>query len=928
MAMLELIYNIDKTLSESNACLVIKIEEAEREGTSLRLIEKARPLTAGILRKTAAQKDELALGWLIQKELEYQKKLKGRAVNEADAVFNVIHIPYSQSMQALKHLSATGKVYFNRRLLVLDLYSKVEYFYQIESLSEGKLTVSGHLKTDNGEHHIRDCEFMCGGPPHWFIKGILLQTIGTDVTWADLKKAVQQPCLLKIEELQSDAAEDAEAPRVVFAENCVQVMHQKRQPLPLLKLKDRTGAFAELFMDYREGGCFNIQDNNGAMQKSCKRDSSAEKAWEKDLLETDFIRKIVGTSSYYCPLDKVSKSLSFLLEVGWMITDWKGNRVIHQQGVALSMRAEAQAISITGKVKYDAFEADVSDVIGAFNRKERFVQLGSGTVGLIPDRIEQTNLSSLAEEGEIVGKSIQIKRNCLGTLSDLFDSPNNTLDSTLLDLRARLKDFQGVAKVDPGKEFCGELRPYQQDGLNWLAFMYEYGFHGILADDMGLGKTVQVLAFLSQLVQTGPYLIVLPTSLLFNWQREIERFLPGGVREVYLHHGPARSKELNGFPANGIVLTSYTTLRLDQALLSQISFQCVILDEAQAIKNPSTKVSQAVCALKARFRLSITGTPIENHLNEIWSHFRFLMPDLLGSEQEFTADIQSASVDSRYLQRIRKKLKPFVLRRKKEEVARDLPERIEQIVWVEMEPVQRQVYDDFLAGVKGNLFKKVNLDGISKHRMEVFEAILRLRQICCHPLLVSTQLEAANAVDIANGKDSFEGGKLQSAKLEAMLLDIETVISEGRKVLVYSQFTSMLSLVVKAVVERGWQHVYLDGSTVDREKVVTRFQEEPGISLFLISLKAGGIGLNLTAADYVFLYDPWWNEAVENQAINRAHRIGRQETVIAKRYVTVESIEEKMMKLKAAKRLLIEDVLEGDLGGGGLTEEDFRFLLS
>jgi SNF2 family DNA or RNA helicase len=469
-----------------------------------------------------------------------------------------------------------------------------------------------------------------------------------------------------------------------------------------------------------------------------------------------------------------------------------------------------------------------------------------------------------------------------------------------------------VATTYPGSQFIGELRPYQQEGVNWLSFLYEYGFHGILADDMGLGKTVQVLAFLSQLQLSQPILIVLPTSLIFNWKKEIERFLPG--QPVMVHHGSLRPKAFDLRSSGTFILTSYTTLRIDLPLFLSIEYQGVILDEAQVIKNAQTQTAQAVCRLNSQFRLSITGTPVENHLSELWSHFHFLIPELLGEHKEFEAELTAGVADSRYLKKIKRKIKPFILRRRKEEVAKDLPEKIEQIVWVEMAASQRQVYDEFLAGIRGNLLKKVETDGISRHRMEVLEAILRLRQICCHPLLVSAHLAENQAI--------------ASSKLDILLQDLETILDEGRKVLVYSQFTSMLALIGKELKNRGWNFAYLDGSTMNREKVVNQFQEDPQVPIFLISLKAGGIGLNLTAADYVLLFDPWWNEAVENQAINRAHRIGRQDTVFAKRYLAQETIEEKIMILKEHKRLLIEDILDDETGNSCLTEQDLTFLLS
>jgi superfamily II DNA or RNA helicase len=817
----------------------------------------------------------------------------------------LLQIPYAQSFKKIQEISSTSKLFFEKRLLVVDLYGKVEFHFLIEPGENDQLLVSGQLQLKDKKISLQECDFVCPGPPHWFIKGITLKIIAQEIPWNYLKSISIRPCTLPVSEVQKLLYDDGDpVGPIIFAGNSKEKLQQGSEPTPILMLKERTGAFADLWMDYGHNKRFAFHDMTPTL---VKRQKLSENAWEKDLLETDFIRKITGTSHYYCPVDKVAKSLGFLLELGWQILDWKGHKVVQQKNTQLSMKSEDQSIVIQGKVHYENFEADIANVMGAFNRRERFVQLGSGVVGLLPQKWEQTGLNGI-EEGEVCGDQIKIRRNQIGTLTALWDSGTPIeIDKNLSEMRERLKSVQGIETALPGNGFKGVLRPYQQEGVNWLAFLYEFGFHGILADDMGLGKTVQVLAFLSQLKSLGKVLIVLPTSLIFNWKREIEKFFPECV--VYAHQGPERRP--SDWPKEGIILTSYTTLRIDLHEFQKVLFECIIIDEAQAIKNSHTQISQAICSLFSRFRLSITGTPIENNLNELWSHFRFLMPDLLGSEKEFESAVQASSVDPRHLQRIKKKVRPFLLRRTKSIVK--LPERIDQTVWVEMEESQRRIYEDFLGGVRGNLFKKVQVDGFSKHRMEVLEAILRLRQICCHPLLVSAQLD--------------EESTLKSAKMEALLEDLETVLAEGSKAIVYSQFTSMLRLIGKALKERGWNYVTLDGTTVDREKVVTQFQQDEATPLFLISLKAGGVGLNLTSADYVFLYDPWWNDAVEEQAINRAHRIGRDETVIAKRFVTVETIEEKIMKLKSMKKVLVDTILDDEMGVGQLTGEDFLFLL-
>ncbi len=900
-----LIYSIDKLQSAQDGCLAIKIEEADKDSTSyFNPVKPTRPLTRSVLQKLALDSDKNLLDFLISEENRYQRKISGRAPNDATHPYHLVRIAYPQTEQALKLLAVTGRLHFNGRPIVIDLFAKTEFYFFVKRNTLLQPEIVGHIKTDDSTFDVRECDFVCGGPPQWFIKGIVLKFIASDISWKDIKRAYMNEDLHYI---LDDYEDDLGA--LVFAD---QNQKQKclSEPLPVLLLQDRMGAFADLWMAYdKEKIPFH---DSQAKLSSITRNPAAETAWEKDLLETDFIKKIVGTSHYYCSVDKVSKGLTFLLELGWHIYDSKGNRVCKQSGTNFNLATTKDAIIAKGSIQYDTFHANINEVIGSFNRKERFVQIGSGVVGLLPPNLDSIGLSDFANEGEIIADTIQVPRNRLGLISDFLDkNPAASMDAALQKLREQIPTIAGIKAVSPDAAFQGQLRPYQLEGLAWLSALYEYGFHGILADDMGLGKTVQVIAFLSRLKIEAPILIVMPTSLLFNWKYEAKRFLPH--LPIYTHHGTMRRKNSEDWPKDALILTTYATLRIDLASFKSLEFQAIFLDEAQTIKNPNSQIAQAIFSLQGNFRLSITGTPIENHLLELWSHFRFLMPGLLGQENEFTSETQAVSSDSRYLQRIKKKIKPFILRRTKDQVAKDLPERIEQTVWVEMHPEQRKMYDDFLAGIRGNLFKKVSVDGVAKHRMEVFEAILRLRQLCCHPLLISAQEELPLT---------------SCAKMEALLQDMETVLDEGGKALVYSQFTSVLKLIAKACRERNWAFSYLDGSTTNREKVVQQFQEDASVPFFLISLKAGGIGLNLTAADYVFLYDPWWNDAVENQAIDRAHRIGRQSHVIAKRFITLESIEEKMMKLKAMKQNLIKDLIDDELAAPSLFLDDLEFLLS
>lgn len=889
----ELFYTLDKERSNLENGLVIKISWGKLEGLEYKTNPNQKILTQEVLERLAGPKDHAILPFLLKEQKLFAKK-NGLTLDKS-TTFDLIHLPHTSSSEALKLFAISGRFCLNNKQIVIDLFGKTEFYYFIDT-SQATPTPQGRIKTSSQEFNVESCDFIGKGPQHWFIKGVSLKFISTDISWKDLKNSFEGKPKTARDALE-DSQLDPDAPRVVVTQ--ADFKFQEQEPLPLLILNDRVGAFANLYMNYGDNSIpipihsdsKVVLDNQG--NPLCKRHSSTERAWEKDLLETDFIKKSVDSTHYFCPIDKVAKSIAFLLEIGWHIQDHKGHTILLCSHIDLAAENKAQAILVKGKVHYGSFQANLSDIVGAFNRRERFAQIAPGHVALLPQNWEKSGLDILSEEGEIVGDSIKINKNRVGALEELFEKqPKVILDKSLKNLKSKLESFKGIEDVTPSVDFKGTLRPYQQEGLNWLSFLHEFGFHGILADDMGLGKTVQVLAFLSQLDIKSPVIIILPTSLIFNWKKEIERFLPDTLFVV--HHGPYRTKDIELLNRPQFILTTYTTLRLDFSLLSRLSYECILLDEAQAIKNAHTQTSQCIKLLHGSFRLSITGTPIENNIFELWSHFHFLIPDLLGSEETFKAEVIAGNSDPRFHKRIQKMIRPFLLRRRKEDVAKDLPEKIEQTVWVEMSEQQRLLYDEFLSGIRQQLIKKVSIDGVSKHRMEILEAIMRLRQICCHPLLTGSEHSS------------------DSAKLDTLLSDLETALSEGRKVLIYSQFTSMLALIAKQFKEKNWNYVYLDGHTTNREKVVAQFQENPNIPFFLISLKAGGVGLNLTAADYVFLYDPWWNNAIENQAIDRAHRIGRKDTVIAKRYIMLESIEEKMMKLKEAKHSIATALLEDD----------------
>jgi len=466
----------------------------------------------------------------------------------------------------------------------------------------------------------------------------------------------------------------------------------------------------------------------------------------------------------------------------------------------------------------------------------------------------------------------------------------------------RLLGFDGIAPVPAPAGFRAVLRPYQEVGLAWLQFLREYGVGGILADDMGLGKTIQALAHILTEKLAGrldrPALIVAPTSLVPNWRAEAARFAPDLV--VHVSHGLKRKETLDRIHGADLVITTYPLLSRDRAELAEHEFHLLILDEAQQVKNSQTQASNVVRALKARHRLCLTGTPLENHLGELWSLFHFLMPGFLGDSASFRrtyrAPIEKHGDDARRAG-LERRIRPFLLRRTKEQVAADLPPKTEIIRQVELQGAQRELYEAVRATVDDRVRREIASRGLAQSQIVVLDALLKLRQVCCDPRLV--KLEAARRI---------EG----SAKLELLFEMLDELIAEGRRVLLFSQFTEMLGLIEKELAVRGIRYVKLTGDTQDRERPVREFQEGD-VPLFLISLRAGGTGLNLTAADTVIHYDPWWNPAVERQATDRAHRIGQDRPVFVYKLIVTGSVEEKIAALQAQKAALAEAIL-GDPG--------------
>jgi superfamily II DNA or RNA helicase len=482
----------------------------------------------------------------------------------------------------------------------------------------------------------------------------------------------------------------------------------------------------------------------------------------------------------------------------------------------------------------------------------------------------------------------------------------------------KLKNTSGIQAVDTPTGFALQLRHYQLEGLAWLQFLREQGLAGILADDMGLGKTAQTLAHLLLEKQSGrmdkPSLVVLPTSLIFNWKREAARFAPQ-LRMLSLH-GKERAVHFPLIAEHDVILTTYPLLWRDEAALLEHEYHLLILDEAQTVKNVSSQAAQVVRKLNARHRLCLTGTPLENHLGELWAQFDFLLPGLLGDIKSFTKTWRTPIEKHGNRQRrdlLAQRVKPFIMRRRKEDVATELPPKTLIVRTVELQGSQRDLYETVRIAMDQRVREEIAEKGFARSHIIILDALLKLRQVCCDPRLV--KLTSAKKVK-------------EHAKLDLLMEMLPELVSEGRRILVFSQFTSMLELIEAELVKEMLTYVKLTGDTQNREEVVRCFQDGEA-AIFLISLKAGGVGLNLTTADTVIHYDPWWNPAVENQATDRAHRLGQTKNVFVYKLVVAGSIEEKILALQEKKAELAAGILSED--GAGLTkfgEADIAALLA
>ncbi len=672
------------------------------------------------------------------------------------------------------------------------------------------------------------------------------------------------------------------------------------------------------------GGRFPVLDPDSGDLLGVRRDPEEE----RDLLQRIRSRNLHSISSAR-PLrmepdgDRGIWLMETLPELQEMGVEIYGEQRLENQPQTVSPDDAAVRVSggmnwfeLDGSLSYDDEEVTFADLLNALQDDQSYVQLSGNHYGEIPDRwIDR--FGGFVADAVTEGDTVRIPGLSMEEINQLLEEAEDVqMDQTVDRYRQFYREFDGIDQVKGPGGFDGMLRDYQKKGLDWLQCLRRYRLGGLLADDMGLGKTVQVLAHL-QLVreQEGTFpdtLVVAPRSVLSGWEREAVRFLPQPA--LYRHHGSNRRTTPDAWPSAHLSLTTYGTLREDISWLREVSFDTVVLDECQAIRNPDTKTAGAARLLDASHRIGLSGTPVQNTVMDLWSQFQFLNPGLLGSrsyfEETYAVPIENDQ-DEQRSHMLRERIKPFLLRRTKDRVERQLPELSTTRVDCPMEPAQEQLYESVRTTFRRDVSEALEKYGFDETRMKAMEGLTRLRQICCHPaLLEGTELTA-------------------SSKLQRFVELARDVVEEGHRALVFSQFVSFLDRIRSEVEQQGWSYTYLDGSTTNRDDVVSRFQSDESIPLFLISLQAGGEGLNLTGADYVFLMDPWWNPAVEQQAMDRTHRIGQDQPVFVYRLICPGTVEEKILELQEDKRRLSKDVVSPE--GGVLrdmTRDDLMELFS
>ncbi|MBL7848137.1 MAG: DEAD/DEAH box helicase family protein [Cyclobacteriaceae bacterium] len=630
-----------------------------------------------------------------------------------------------------------------------------------------------------------------------------------------------------------------------------------------------------------------------------KRDTESEKKFANTLVKLGL--PIGG--NFRAAIDKsqafswINENRSNLLNFGFEVSQPDNRDKKYFVGKAvmeLEVKESIDWFDIHARIRFGEYEISFKELRKIILKKKVEFKLPNGEIAIIPDAwlVKYGDLFALSETHGKNEKPV-LRKYHVNLVKDLQEG--NLAKVHISDRLKHLENFTGIRDYPLPKGFNGELRPYQKAGYNWLRFLNEFNLGGCLADDMGLGKTVQTLALLESEKEkgsTGTSLLIMPTSLIYNWEMEAAKFTSD--LKILTYTGTNRNKNIQQFSQYDVVLTSYGITRLDIELLQQFFFNYIILDESQVIKNPTSNIAKAVLQLKSRHKLTLTGTPLENTTMDLWSQMTFINPGLLGGQSyfknEFLVPIEKQK-DEAKTKKLNAIIKPFILRRLKSQVATDLPEKVENIYYTNLSPAQEQKYEEAKSFYRSKILDYIEKEGINNSRMTILEGLTKLRQLSNHPRMVDM---------------TYKG---DSGKLEDLSHMIDNAILEGHKLLIFSQFVKHLEIVRELLASKKIQYAYLDGSSMDRKDQVEKFNKDPNLKIFLISIKAGGLGLNLTQADYVFILDPWWNPAVEQQAIDRAHRIGQKKKVFTYKFITRNTVEEKILQLQKSKLKLSENLI-------------------
>ncbi len=911
---------------------------------------------------------EKALSLLLQEEVSFRRHEaslteKGvtslsRQKEESDPV-TFFRVRPSSIYSTLETLSSLGMLFIGGQRMIFDRLSTPTGL-QIAASHEGEKKVLLEIslyssKTKKGTHIPSGKVGFIMSSPTLIAHGSLIQKIHESVSWKTLLPFIHGSTKALMDEespefrdwkksAESDMCEEDSEFHLLTSstsnsETSIEpsAPSQNKGPLPILRLHHSFGMTASLLMEYEHAGETSPRivqyqpiprlSSKVSFTRAVKepwRKIDEEESWEKDLLDCGFSFTHDETSEgkYFCSSEKAQEALKTLLEIGWKLIDHMGRPIHLATHIDIELARDGEsAYALKGalqtlldgeqKTPFQELPLLFKELQKEPPRRQETNQthriVSCGTYSLFLPLKAYSSLQELASEIEISAGKAVLPSYKIGLIQDDEDREDDLISYLPPHSEKHITHTSSLTSLS----FKGELYPYQKNGVQWLVEKAESKQSALLADEMGLGKTVQVLAWLSKMSFSKPVLIIVPKALLFNWEREIKRFLPDLVANdgLVAFHGTERQehKNISDLVSKRIILTSFHIVRVEKEFLSSITYSALIIDEAQYIKNHQSLTYQAIASIPTNLYLILTGTPVENSLSDLWSHFHLIEKRLFKDRESFLLPftLNSAPLQQkRALQKIKKLISPYTLRRTKKMVALDLPEIIDQTVWVEMEDEQKSRYHSFLASLKEGkvlkLFEEALASSKKDRRMKILEALLRLRQLSCHHELFQWQYQSAE--------------KPTTAKWELVIEDIATLTSEGKKVVVFSQFASLIDRLHHECIERGilqennLASYHGKSQKGSLEAAVDRFQNDPTTSCLFMTLKAGGVGINLTQADAVLLYDPWWNRAAEEQAIARAHRIGRKEPVMVKRYITQETIEERVWNIAEKKEALFNSL--------------------